>query len=112
MTFNVFVTNGNQEYVGGTLIETTGKDISGDTFKIGLSANSLTPPTSWSTPSVNTAGLTQLVIGGVTIPVTAQRRILLLIAPGATLGAFVAWGQCADGSEIVARVLQTDIQVI
>ncbi len=65
----IFTRLGKKRYVGGTVTEVNGKDISGATYTIGLSPDLNTLPTSFVTPDVNTAGATP-----------AQRVLKLLIS--------------------------------
>lgn len=108
---SIYVTLGKRRYVGGTISETSGKDISGATFTIALGVDGTTPPANvaFVTPDVNTAGTT-----------TASRILKLLISStvgsGATQvtapGTYYVWGNIADAPEIEPLVLQGPIIVV
>jgi hypothetical protein len=97
----IYVTAGAQQYVGGTVTETTGKDISADTCMIGLSGSQNVPPTTWVAPSVNTAGST-----------VASRVLKLLITSTTTPGTYYCWAQITDSPEVAPLVIQGPIVVI
>lgn len=54
----VITSAGAKKYVGGTITETTGADISAATIVIGLSASTQTPPTTSQIPDSDTPGAT------------------------------------------------------
>jgi hypothetical protein len=100
MTSPIYVTSGAARYVGGTVTEVTGKDISADTFTMGLSHIS-TPPTVWVAPSVSTAGATLNI------------RTLKLLVTNTTLpGTYWVWAKIVDSPEIEPIILQGPITVI
>lgn len=128
MTINVSVpitinvTGGETEYVGGTLYDPTGKDISAGTYDIGfvLSVNGVaTVPvgTQWiaapgatTTSTIGTAPFTDPNTG-ILVPLTAQRILHLLVPATQTAGAYSCWGRLHDSPEILARLLQDNITV-
>lgn len=97
----VFISGGAKAYVGGTLTELTGKDISGDTVVMGLSTDELTQPTNWFAPDSSTS------------PIVSQRLLKLLVslvlpashAPIAGRSYYV-WAKITDNPEILPIVLQ------
>lgn len=96
MTDNtIYVSLGKKRYVGGTVTELTGKDISGDTFTVAMgTGNEVPPATGWVAPSVNTAGAT-----------SASRVLKLLIDNTFPLGTFWCWANITDNPEIEPVVL-------
>ena len=102
----IFVSSGFTRYVGGTVIEKTGKDISAIVYQIGLATSGTIPPsTGWVTPSTSTVGVAT-TLNGVTIPANAQRIITLLITNATALGTYWAWGRVPDSPEIEPILLQ------
>lgn len=96
----IFVSLGKKRYVGGTITEDAGADISGDTFTIALGTSKTTPPTAWVTPSVNTVGAT-----------TASRVLKLLIDNTTAVGTYYVWANIVDTPEIEPVLLQGPIEV-
>ena len=66
----IYVTLGKKRYVGGTITDLTGKDISAATFGIALGVDPVIPPAAaaFLPPDVNIAGTT-----------TASRKLLKLV---------------------------------
>jgi hypothetical protein len=96
----IYVSEGMKRYVGGTITETTGKDISGATFQIALSPDNQIPPTVWVTPTVNMQGAT-----------TASRVVKLLVDTGTTPGTYFVWARVTDNPEIEPLLLDGPIPV-
>jgi hypothetical protein len=104
MTTEIIVSAGAAKYVGGTVTETTGKDISGATFEISLGSVDA-PGRTWLTPDVSVQGST-----------TAERTIKLLVT--ATVpsgidwpGTFYAWVRITDTPEIEPLRVQGPITI-
>lgn len=85
----IYVSDGMKQYVGGTITETTGKDITGATFQIALGADNVTPPAAWVTPSRDVQGVT-----------VADRKVLLLVDSSTSPGTYYVWAKVADNPEI------------
>jgi len=102
MTYSpIFVSLGKKRYVGGTITEDNGKDISGATYTMALGASGETPPsTGWVTPSVNIAGAT-----------SASRVLKLLIDNTTPVGTYWVWANVVDNPEIEPVVLQGPVPV-
>jgi len=85
----VNVTAGAVEYVGAVLTETTGKDISGDTFDIGLGGWApSTPPDTWAAePVVEASG--------------SIATVKMLIDSGTAVGSYSLWVRAHDTPEVV-----------
>lgn len=100
-TKTIFATNGAKEYVGGTIVEKTGKNISTDVIQVALGGRD-TPPSSssWQTPDSDTS------------PTTSSRLIKLLIQTPITPGTYWCWADITDNPEIVPMILQGPIVVI
>jgi hypothetical protein len=96
----IYVSKGMKRYVGGTITETTGKDITGATFQVALGSDNVTPPTAWVTPSVNTQGGT-----------TADRVLKLLVDSSTTVGTYFVWAKVADNPEIEPLLLDGPVVV-
>jgi hypothetical protein len=101
MSTTIFVSDGMKQYVGGTITETTGKDITGATFQIALGADNVTPPTVWVTPSVNIQGTT-----------VAARVLKLLVDSSTTAGTYFVWAKINDNPEIEPQLLDPDPIVV
>jgi len=97
----IFVTLGKKRYVGGTITDVSGKDISAATYTIALSLDPNTPPATFANPDVSTQGTT-----------TASRKILKLVDNTVTPGIYYCWGNILDTPEIEPMVLQGPITVI
>lgn len=101
MSTIIYATQGAREYVGGTITETTGKDISGATFTVGLTTSYGTPPTEWVAPDVSTVGAT-----------TASRVLKMLITDTTAPGDYYLWAKVVDNPEISPLRIQERIHVI
>jgi hypothetical protein len=99
MTVTIYVSQGMKQYVGGTVTETTGKDISAATFTVALGVSQTVPPvTGWVAPSVSTVGTTD------------ESRILKLLVTNTTpTGTFWVWATITDNPEVEPLVLQGPI---
>lgn len=91
----------SKEYVGGTITETTGKNISGATFKIGLSASISIPPATYLTPDISVQGTT-----------TADRVVKLLIDNSFAPGTWYVWVNIADTPEVLPFMIQGPVVFI
>lgn len=100
MSTIINVSAGAQEYVGGTITETKGKDISADTFEMALGLAPDAPTTGWSPPSFSAAGATP-----------ASKVVLLLVTDTTAPGTYGAWVRVTDTPEIVPRLVQAKIIV-
>lgn len=100
MTTPIYVSLGKKRYVGGTVTELYGKDISGDTFTIALGSSSTIPPTTGWVAPVSTVGAT-----------SAQRILKLLVDNTTTLGTYWVWVNVVDSPEIEPLVVQGPITV-
>ena len=92
MHTEILVSAGAVKYVGGTVTETTGKDISAATFKVSLGSDKNPGP--WLDPDVSAAGAT-----------SASRVVKLLVSStlpaGVTIpGTYYAWVRVADAPEL------------
>jgi hypothetical protein len=96
----IYVSEGMKRYVGGTVTEATGKDISSATFQVALGADNIVPPTSWVAPSVSAQGAT-----------VADRKVLLLVDSSTTVGTYFVWAKVADTPEIEPLLLDGPIVV-
>lgn len=107
----IYVSQGMKQYVGGTITELTGKDITGATFQIALGTSLTVPPTSWSTPDVSDPGTGPKTLkDGTVIPATAQRILKILIAAQA-VGTYYVWAKISDNPEIEPVVFPDRITV-
>lgn len=97
----IFVSNGFASYVGGTVIELTGEDISGDGFMVGLSSVPSPVVTEWVDPDVSEAGND-----------TNQWTLKLLIDNSFALGVFWAWGKVTDSPEIEPVLLEGPFRIV
>lgn len=91
----------SKEYVGGTIVETTGKDISGATYVIGLSTSISTPPATYLTPSISTQGAT-----------TAERIVKLLIDSSFAIGTYYVWVNISDNPEVLPFMIQGPVVLV
>lgn len=98
----IYVSKGMKRHVGGTIIETNGKDITSATFQIALGTDNEVPPdpSSWVAPSVNVQGAA-----------VSQRTVLLLVDSSTPLGTYFVWGRVADNPEIEPPLLDGPIVV-
>jgi hypothetical protein len=104
MSLPIFISQGKTRYVGGTITDELGHDISGDTYTVALGLSNAIPPTGgWVAPDVNTVGS-----GG-----TSSRQLLQLVTATTTLGTGTvtpgttvwSWGNIVDTPEIEPFVL-------
>lgn len=89
MPRTVRVTAGDQVYVGGTITETTGKDISGDTIVLALLPLG-------SKPDETTTGTAPDVDEN---PAPAQRVVKKLITDDVEPGTYQLWARITDTPE-------------
>lgn len=115
MTTKIYITAGAKEYIGGTVLEKNSKDLTSDTFEVGLSSTS-SAPTTWIAPDVSTVGIAPIVVDGVTISVNAQRILNLLVSSSLPTGSplvsgstYSIWARIHDAPEIAPRLLQSGI---
>ena len=98
---SIYVTLGKKRYVGGTVTEASGKDISTATFTIALGVDGTIPPAVFVAPDVNTIGATN-----------ASRVLKKLIDSSTTPGTYYVWANIADSPEIEPVVLQGPVVVV
>ena len=96
----IYVSLGKKRYVGGTITELNGKDISAATFTIALGTDGTIPPATFTTPDVNTVGAT-----------TASRVLKKLIDASTPPGTYFVWANILDSPEIEPVVLQGPVVV-
>lgn len=96
MHVEILTSAGGAAYVGGTITEVTGKDISGGTFQISL--GSANDPGPWESPDVSTQGAT-----------TAIRTVKLLVDNTYPKGTYYAWVRVTDVPEILPMRIQGPI---
>jgi hypothetical protein len=85
----------DKEYVGGTITDGYGQDISGAAFVMALGSDNVEPPdTGWVSPSVAAQGAT-----------TSSRVLKLLVDSSTPLGTYFVWGDIADNPEQKAILL-------
>lgn len=100
MAKTIWVSTGAQEYVGGSVTEITGEDISTATLEVGLSTSPNTPPDDWATPDVDEEGTT-----------TSSRVVKLLVTDTTELGTYYCWVRVSDIPEIAPRCFLESIIV-
>jgi hypothetical protein len=92
MIVEVLATAGESEYVGGTVTETTGKNITTATYQMAL--GSIDRPGAWENPSVSAVG-----------PEGNHTRVLKLLI-GANVstpnGEYYVWAKITDTPEVNA----------
>jgi hypothetical protein len=98
-TTTILATAGEKQYVGGTVTELTGKDISAATFEIALGTIAA-PPAVWSVPDVTIAGAT-----------TAQRVVKLLVTNTTPPGTYWVWVRIIDNPEVKPLIVQGPITI-
>lgn len=100
----IFISQGKKRYVGGTVTDGLGHDISADTYTVALcTSNSIPPTTGWVAPDVNTVGS-----GG-----TSTRQLLMLVQSSTVYGTGTVtpglevwcWGNIVDTPEVEPFVL-------
>lgn len=86
----IWVSKGEIEYVGGTITNNEGEDISGIDYGIGLSHSHTEPPdeADFGTPDVNVEGSS-----------TAVRTLKKLIDDSVELGTWYCWASIPDTPE-------------
>jgi hypothetical protein len=94
------VTAGETQYVGGTITEVNGKNITADTFEVALSTTAYAPVTGWRSALVNIQG-----------PTVADRTLLLLVDSTTPVGTYSMWARVTDVSERPVRCLHSSIVV-
>jgi hypothetical protein len=99
MATTILASAGAEKYVGGTVTELTGKDISAATFQIALGSIAA-PPTTWSVPDVSVAGTT-----------AAQRVVKLLVTNTTPPGTYWVWVRVTDNPEIEPLTVQGPITI-
>lgn len=104
MTTTVLASAGAVKYVGGTIRETTGKDISGGTFEVSL-GSATDPGATWYVPDVSTAGAN-----------LAERVVKLKVSASLPAGlvwpgTYWAWVRITDAPEIEPLRVQGPIEV-
>lgn len=92
MIIEVLASAGESEYVGGTITETTGKNITTATYKMALGSE--TRPGAWEDPSVSTVG----ALGNH----TRVLKLLIGAAPSTPSGEYYVWARITDTPEINA----------
>jgi len=92
----IFVSRGAQEYAGGTITETTGKDITAATITMCL--GTYDAPGTFVAPTVDSS------------PTVASRLVKLLVTNTTTVGAYWVWVKVGDGPETV--VLRLGEQIV
>ena len=87
----IWVSKGEKEYVGATVTEANGEDISAIVFGVGLSTSSTEPPAaaSFATPDVSVQGAT-----------TASRTLKKLIDDTVSVGDYYLWAKLPDTPEV------------
>lgn len=88
MTTPIYVSLGKKRYVGGTITETSGADISAATITIALGTSRDTPPAAFGTPDVDE-----------TIS-PSVRLVKLLVDDAVELGDYYCWVNVEDTPEI------------
>jgi hypothetical protein len=95
----IFVSQGKTRYVGGTITELTGKDISTATYTMALGTSAIIPPTTgWVAPDVSIAGAT-----------VASRVLKLLVTNTTPVGTWWVWVNVVDNPEIEPFAVQGPI---
>jgi len=103
----IYISAGAIQYVGGTVTEITGKDITLDLIDIGLSTSTLTPPTDWLTPDVKIQGATvadavvKLLVSS-TLPTTS---------PVVSGSHYYCWVRLHDTPEVTPQMFQGRIDI-
>lgn len=101
----IYLTNGNKRYVGGTITEVYGKDISGATFLIATVLNQTDPNIPPAAASFTSVGSDAITIGASGV---ASKKLLRLIdtISNYPAGVYGCWGRIADNPEIEPVFLQ------
>lgn len=98
MQKEILTSAGAAEYVGGTVSETSGKDISGATFKMSLGSS--TQPGPWVDPSVSSPGAGN-----------SQRVLKLLVSSTTPKGRYYVWARISDSPEVAPVKFPQEIVV-
>ena len=93
----IYASAGGIEYASALVTETTGLDITNDTFVVGLSTDQNTPPPSWQVPDV------QQNVG-------TNVRVKMLIQ-GQAPGTYWLWVKVTDNPEIIPLVCTNYITI-
>ena len=97
----IHVTLGNARYVGGTITERLGGDISRSIIKMALGADDVVPPAGgWVAPDTDATG------GSI-----STRTVKMLIASPLPVGQYYVWASITDAPEIEPVLLQGPIVV-
>lgn len=94
------VTAGAVEYVGGTVKEKFGKNISAATIVMALGASPSDAPDDWVAPTTTTAGGSP-----------AERIVRLEVSSSTPPGSYWCWVKITDAPEILPRVFEGQIIV-
>ncbi len=104
MSVDIIVTAGAVKYVGGTITETTGKDISADPFVMSLGSDK-NPGTDWVAPDASVAGATNNIR-------TLKLLVSASLPAGITVpGTYWVWAKVTDAPEVEPMRLQGPITV-
>lgn len=102
VSVDVIISAGAVKYVGGTITDVNGTDISASTFQVSL--GSATDPGPWQTPDVSVAGTTN-----------AQRVVKMLVSSsnptGVIRGTYYCWVRVSSSPEIEPLRVQGPINV-
>jgi hypothetical protein len=102
MSVDVLISAGAAKYVGGTITDVNGVDISSGTFQISLGSDK--DPGPWQTPDVSVAGAT-----------AASRIVKMLVSSsnpaGLERGTYWAWVRVSTAPEIEPLRVQGPINV-
>ena len=101
MITHIYVGGGAAHYVGGTITELTGDDISTATIEMALSDTQLEAPTVWESPSVVEAGAS-----------VSERVAKLLVDDSTTPGTYYCWVRVTDLPEVEPIMIQGPIKVV
>ena len=104
-TAKILVTLGNKRYVGGTITEVTGKDISGATYLIatviGQIDRNIPPPAA----AFTTLG-SDVITAGTTNASRVLKRLIDTVG-NYPVGTYGCWGRIADNPEVEPILLDT-----
>lgn len=98
MPQTINVTAGAARYVGGTITETTGKDISADAVQICLGTASA--PGTWGTPDVKSVSTDK-----------ASVTVKLLVDSSVTTGTYYVWVKITDTPEVEPFIIDGPVYV-
>lgn len=91
------VSAGAARYVGGTITETTGKDISADT--VVMSLGTATGPAAWVAPDEKLANV-------------ASVTVKMLVTSATAVGTYFVWARITDSPEVEPFILDGPIYVV